>query len=285
MNCGILIFAHNSTEIDYALTAIISGKLAKKQLKVPVTLVTDTSTVLWLKTSNMYTTALTVFDSIIETDKPITTNTRQLYDGTASTTVPFVNANRSDAWDLTPYDRTLMIDSDFLLFSNVLSNFWDNTESFMIAPAMVDVIGNRVGTLDKFVSDEGIPLMWATTVMFTKNEESRQFFNLVKHIKKHYAIYAEIYRFDSRTYRNDIAFSIASHIIAGFVTNSQYFLPPILTSQDKDLIQSVHSNGVRLLVNNPLSDQFNICNIQNSDIHLMNKQSIVRFANELLEIA
>lgn len=285
MNCGIIIFAHNSKSLDYALTAIIAGKLAKKHLKVPVTLITDTSTVDWIKKSGKYTIATSVFDSIIETDKPSTSNTRQLYDGQLSTSVPFVNANRSDAWDLTPYDRTLLIDSDFLIFSDTLSHYWDSTESFMISPSMNDIVGNRVGVLDKFVSDESIPLMWATTVMFTKNAESKHFFDLVKHIKLNYTTYAEIYRFDSRIYRNDIAFSIASHIVNGFVTNPVYFLPPILTCQDKDLIQSVHSTGVRLLVNTLQSNQFVLCNISNSDMHIMNKQSIVRFADQFLEIS
>jgi hypothetical protein len=41
MKKGALIFAHNSRDIDYALMAIISGGLVKKNLKVPVSLATD----------------------------------------------------------------------------------------------------------------------------------------------------------------------------------------------------------------------------------------------------
>lgn len=284
MSYGIVIFAHNSAEIDYALTAIIAGNLAKNQLNVPVTLITDSPTVEWLRQSNMHNVALSVFESIIETDKPVTNNKRQLFDGTTSSTVPFVNANRSDVWDLTPYDRTLLIDSDFLIFSNTLSNYWDVQESFMISPAMKDIIGNRVGVLDKHVSNEGIPLLWATTIMFTKDQYSKQFFDLVKHIKANYQTYGDIYRFDSRMYRNDIAFSIASHIIHGFSPSSQIYLPPILTAQGTDLIHSVHDNGLRLLVNDMQTNQFLICNVSNSDIHIMNKQAIVRSASQLLEI-
>ena len=49
MNTGVLIFAHNSRDVDYALTAVISAGLAKKYLKVPVSLVTDSPTLEWMK--------------------------------------------------------------------------------------------------------------------------------------------------------------------------------------------------------------------------------------------
>jgi hypothetical protein len=48
MKNGCLIFAHNNRQIDYSLLALISGGLAKKNLKVPISLVTDKSTVDWL---------------------------------------------------------------------------------------------------------------------------------------------------------------------------------------------------------------------------------------------
>ena len=54
MNKGILIFAHNSREVDYILTAVLAASLAKKYLKAPVSLVTDNSTLIWAKTSNIY---------------------------------------------------------------------------------------------------------------------------------------------------------------------------------------------------------------------------------------
>jgi hypothetical protein len=56
--------------------AIISGGLAKKNLKVPVSLVTDKWTIAWLKESNMYSKAESIFDKIIEVEKPVTKNYR-----------------------------------------------------------------------------------------------------------------------------------------------------------------------------------------------------------------
>jgi len=284
MNCGVLIFAHNSRDVDYALMSIVAGGLAKNYLKVPVSLVTDQSTVNWLKESNRYSQAKSLFDQIIIVDRPNTDNIRRLNDGAESKTVPFINANRSSAWDLTPYDRTLLIDSDYLIFSSALSEYWNYDSSFMIASAMNDVRGDRKGTLDSWVSTEGIPLYWATAIMFTKNQESKLYFDLVKSVKENYQTYAEIYRFNSRTYRNDIAFSIAKHIIEGFVTAQTQNLPPILTAQDKDLIAVAREAGLTMLIQDTLSDNMILGNFSNRDIHIMNKQAIIRSANNLLEM-
>ena len=39
MTRGILIFAHNNRDVDYALMSIVSGHLAGKYLQVPVSLI------------------------------------------------------------------------------------------------------------------------------------------------------------------------------------------------------------------------------------------------------
>jgi hypothetical protein len=285
MNKGILIFAHNSREVDYILTAVVSGALAKKYLKVSISLVTDIGTLDWAKTSNIYSKVEEIFDNIIIVDKPISDNTRILNDGSMwSKIIPFVNANRADAYSLTPYDRTLLIDSDFLIFSDNLSSYWDVDASLLISPAMNDIRGDRIGVLDKWVSDEGIPLLWATTVMFTKNNESKLFFELVNYIRQNYDTFSLIYRFNPKIFRNDIAFSIAKHMLDGFETKSAG-LPPILTSLDTDIVYSITSDTVKILVENSTNQGSKIIsNIVGRDLHIMNKQAIVRSASTLLEI-
>lgn len=284
MNKGVVIFAHNSRDVDYALMALISGGLAKKNLNVPVSLITDKFTIDWMKESKMYSKAVKIFDKIIKVKLPSTDNSRRLNDGTDFKEVPFINSNRPNVWDLTPYDKTLLIDSDFLIFTDNLNQFWDVDESVMIAPSMTDIRGDRIGTLDKWVSDEGVPLYWATTVLFTKNEESELFFKLVDHIKNNYTLYSELYRYNPAIYRNDISFSVAKHIMDGFATKS-INLPSVLTAQDKDLVHSVTDTGVRVLVSDPLDEgKMTICKVSNRDIHIMNKQAIVRLASNFMEL-
>ena len=287
MTKGALIFAHNNRDIDYALMALISGGLAKKHLKVPVSLATDESTLEWMKTSGIYQRATEVFDKILVVEKPVTGNTRRLHDGIENTkTVPFVNSNRSSAWDLTPYHRTLLLDSDYFVFSNSLGEYWDNAEDVIIADAINDIIGpNRVGYHDRYVSDTGVQLFWATTVMFTKNKHSKAFFDMVTYVKENYQYYGDLFRFSTTQYRNDIAFSVAKHILDGFETTQGTTLPSLLTAIDKDILHSVDKTGkLTFLVTPDLNSNYCAAAIKDQDIHIMNKQSVVRHAAALLEL-
>lgn len=285
MTRGILLFAHNSSAVDYGLLSIVSGGLAKKNLNVPVSLVTDESTVQWLKQSNMYSTASDIFDKIIIVDQPSTTNTRQLRDGTTKETIPFINANRQSAWELTPYDRTLLIDVDYLILSTNLSQFWEVDFDIMISPAINDICSdNRIGYHDKYISDTGVHLYWATTVMFTKNHQSRIFFDLVESIKNNYKVYSDIYRFSADQYRNDISFSVAKHILDGFSTNLIGSLPPILTAQDRDVLVGITDSKLTFLIDDIASQKNFPTVVSGIDIHVMNKQSIVRHADKLMGI-
>ena len=284
MKRGILIFAHNSRDVDYALMSLVSAKFAKENLQVPISLVVDKFTVEWMQTSNIYDLSRETFDKIIEIEKPVTQNIRVLSDGLTSKTVPFINSNRASVWDLTPYDRTLLIDSDFLIMSNRLDEYWEVNSSVMLSSSMQDVRGDRKGILDSWVSETGIPLYWATTVMFTKNNESKIFFDLVDVIRTNYNYFADLFRFNPKQYRNDISFSIAKHMLNGFENRGED-LPPILTLLDKDLIHSIDENQLRVYLNDSVSaDQVVIASIKDLDVHVMNKQSIIRNAKELLEI-
>jgi hypothetical protein len=285
MNNGILIYAHNSRAVDYAVMSIISGGLAKKYLGVPASLVTDTATVEWMRESNILEKATTVFENLIIVDRPQTDNTRRLSDGATSETVPFLNSNRSSAWELSPYDRTLLIDSDFLIFSNRLSEYWNVDSDVMIGESINDICDNsRLGYHDRYISDVGVKLYWATTVMFTKNEAAKTFFDTVNFIKDNYSYYADVFRFDSRQFRNDIAFSIAKHILDGYEESNIGNLPPVTTLLDKDILHTVNKNKLTVLVSPRLDSEYCAASIDGTDLHVMNKQSIHRNKDTLLEL-
>lgn len=286
MNKGALIFAHNSREIDYILLSTIAGGLAKKNLKIPITLVTDESSVEWAKESEIYSFVETVFENVIIVDKPSDKNFRNLKDGATSKHVPFINSNRYSAYDLSPYYTTLLIDSDFLIFTDHLSNYWDLDYDIMIGKSMNDIIGNRSEDLDKRVSEVGPHMYWATTVMFKKNKTSKIFFNLVSFIKENYNYFADLYRFDPRQYRNDISFSIAMHILNGFEENTIQSLPDITTVLDSDVLEKINvDSSLKILASDKIDPQkYFMSSIRNKDLHILNKQSIIRLKDELLKL-
>lgn len=283
MKTGVLLFCHNNRDIDYALMATIAGGLAKKNLKQSVSVVTDQSTLDWVDESGNEKFH-EIFDEIILTDKPEISNYRKLYDGVNSKNTPFINSTRSDAWDLTPYDRTLLIDTDYLVMSNHLNEYWNVDQDIMISPAIKDAYSTaRIGVHDRYVSDVGCDLYWATTIMFTKNPETKIFFDLVKHIKDNYEYYGDLYQFRSRQYRNDISFSIALHIMNNHQNENEIGLPPVLSTMDKDILVDVKDDGRLTFLLSPMLDsKFCAGSFSDIDIHVMNKQSIIRNSEKLL---
>lgn len=267
MSRGILIYAHNNETIDYVAMATIAAKLAKKHLGYPVSLATDIDSKLSLKDQS-------IFENIIILEKPHNKTKRK----SNNLVVSFLNYNRSTAWDITPYDQTLLIDADYFIFTNKLNEFWSIDQSFLISNSTNFFIENKSAYLDRFISFQGIPMKWATTILFTKDAESKLYFDLVEYIKKEYYYFSLLYKFNPRMYRNDIAFSIADHILNGHLTTDRYSLPTInaLLPENK-IINLDLTTGCKFLVNDS-SDSY-IVDITKSDIHFMNKDNLMENIN------
>jgi len=284
MNNGVLIYAHNSRDVDYLDLAIISAQLAKKNLKVPVSLVTDKSTMQWAVESNKMSYVEDIFQHVIFSENFYEYQYRRLHDGKENfKDVLFLNKDRCSAWNLTPYDRTLLIDSDFLIFTSELSNYWNVDQDFLIAASANDFYHeSRLEYNDNYISDVSIKMRWATTIMFTKNKNSKLVFDLVEFIRDNYYYFSELYRCRSRTFRNDIAFSIASHILNSNLATDEYFLPSVSSSFDKDLLIDIKQDKLFFLLSSKFGDTYTLCSKKYQDIHVMNKQSIVRNKDKLL---
>ena len=147
----------------------------------------------------------------------------------------------------------------------------------MISGGIRDIKGNRPAILDRQISETGPKLSWATTVMFNKTEKSKLFFQLINFIRENWEYYSDLYRFDPRQYRNDISFSIANHILNGHQVNDDYELPNILTVFDKDDLVEVDSSGkLTFLISDNHQENFIATAVKGTDIHIMNKQSVIR---------
>ena len=285
MKKGILIFAHNNRQIDYARMSLVTGSLAKKNLGVPVSLATDPSTVEWMRESNIFDKASEIFDHIIIVNRPQENNNRKFFDGKENFVAPFNNGNRSSVWEITPYEHTLLIDSDYFVLSDNLSKYWQVDADLLIGSGYNDIVGeSRTGYLDRYISDTGVKMLWATTVMFKKTQSTKIFFELVQHIKDNYRHFADVYRFNPLMFRNDIAFSVARHIMYGFEQDTEYSLPPIFSVTDKDMLYDVDANKFTFLITPTMNDQYCITTVKDKDVHIMNKQSISRNFDKLMEL-
>jgi hypothetical protein len=63
-------------------------------------------------------------------------------------------------------------------------------------------------------------------------------------------------------------------------------LPSLLTVQDTDMIADVKENSIKFLIKSNMGhENYYVSSIEGLDIHLMNKQSIVKNYDRLKELA
>ena len=288
MSNGILIFSHNNSQIDYSKIAYISAKFAKKNLGVPVSLVTDMGTKEWMEKQDWYNNK--IYDKIILTDNTHSIQqNRRYYDGSLDFKKShFKNVYRVNSYDITPYDQTLVIDVDLLIVNDRLKNIWNSNNDFMINRTSHDLASDRDLFEFKRVSDHGIDFYWATAFFFRKTIWTKTFFGLCQHIIDNYEYYRFVYRIDNPLMRNDYVFSIAIHIMNGF---SNKIVQPSLPCKiyyvlDKDeLVEVKNDKSFKFLVQKKDHlGEYRLVKTDNQNMHIMNKFSIGRLSEKLLEV-
>lgn len=271
MSRGILIYAHNNETVDYVQLSCAAAKLAGTHLDLPVTLVTDVQS-----TQSTVSNYSKYFEQTVMVDQPHNQNKR-IIDGVACS---FLNSNRSSAWHVTPYDHTLVIDADYFVFTKKLNEYWDIDQSFMMAKSADFFVDSIKGFLDNRTSGNGLPLKWATTMMFKKNKESKMMFDLVDAIKENYHYFYSLYNFDSRMYRNDIAFTIACHMLRGHATGSDYELPTINTAiMSSSIVDIGVDSKLKLLIKH---SEPCLITVEGIDLHFLNKLDLIKHLEKFL---
>ena len=290
---GVIMFAHNNTEIDYFRLAVVNALLVQKNLGIKnVTVVTDPHS---LKQGEKTLGKRLINKAInniivIEKDKKFKALNQRLYKDTSHTTkyLPFYNVNRCDAYHLSPYDETLLIDVDYLILSDTLNHCWGHNNELMMNWKYQDIMYERKDPSLARLNDMGITMYWATVVYFRKTEYVESFFNIVSHVKNNPQFYKDLYQWQGTLYRNDYSFSIAAHMMSGFVDKGIPQLPTTLyKSFDTDDIHSaIDENTIVMYLEKPRSPgDFMLTKWQGIDLHIMNKWAINRVSEELLEYA
>ena len=261
---GVVMFARNS-KLNYMRIAQHNCKLIKKHLQLPVAVITDT------KTRDESDTEM--FDYVIMDDTQYE-NTRVFYLKSEKLATPWLNGSRSDAYDLTPFDRTLLLDADYLIMSDRYKTLFEIDQDFSCHYDVLDVTGQNLYKTDERLSPYTIPMVWATAVVFNKCEFADNVFALMKLVKEHWQYYSALYQFSPKVFRNDFALSIALHILKGYGTEacSIPWRLPTLTSRAR--IIDYDERGIKYVYEKQDRDYVGrVC----QDIHIMDKKSLVDF--------
>lgn len=203
MTRGALIFAFNNEHTDYIGMAAWSARRIGRHLDIPIALVTDVDAT---------DTRVREFDRVITT-QAVPGGSRWFDD--YADTVTWYNASRIDAFRLTPWEHTLVLDADYVVSSNNLNSLWHINTDFLCHKNAWDV---KTGSLLTGLNTFGrlrMPMWWATVMCFRKSTTSQYIFDAMSMVRQNWQHYRELYHIDQATYRNDFALSIALNIVSG----------------------------------------------------------------------
>jgi hypothetical protein len=255
MTRGVLLFAHNNQQVNYGAMAYWLALRVRDHLGVGTSLVTDRATARAL--DEEYPQWRDRFQQVF-LQESLATQTKRY--GTPDNQLTFHNLDRTDAWALTPYDETLLMDTDLVIQTPALAKLWGSNEDYVACDWSTDLYGNTDAEFT-WVSDHSIKFYWATVFYFRKTPATEQFFKKCQWVKQHYSWLCYVYKLPSGPMRNDFVWSIALHSLGEPIATIPF---NTMHSNFEDRIIEMNSQAVRFLT--PLG----VCKIT-ADVHVFNK--------------
>jgi hypothetical protein len=264
MTTGALIFAFNNEQTDYLAMAQWSARRIRRHLNIPVAVVTDCTD----------DSRLQEFDQVIH-QTASTGGTRWFEDYKA--TVSWHNAGRVDAYSLTPWDRTLVLDADYVVCSDQLKRLLNSTQDFLAHRTAIDAVRPEDKFLDSFGTSK-FPMWWATVMMFQKSNTAQYIFDCMQMIRDNWQHYRDLYGISEKNYRNDYALSIALGIVSGHTLTVDSISWPLMsvTPETELSIKGHGPSEVWYMNYQDQSNQPKIVGMLGQDFHAMGKSHLER---------
>lgn len=178
------------------------------------------------------------------------------------------NFGRCDAYKLSPWDQTILLDCDYIVLDNNLLKLLDTVQDYALHDSNV--------YLDDFTRQEPIgayslPMLWATVVVFNRTEKAKLLFDLVARIERNYPYYCKLYNITNTNFRNDFAFTIADNIINGYSPNNpQCRIPwPLITASNP--LKSIQINNNKVTV----KDEKRAYVLPKQNLHIISKEYLL----------
>lgn len=213
---GILAFAIDTVDTSYSTIANRTVKLASQTLGLPYTIITQDH----MADMNWHN-----YRHDVDLGRP----------------VEWKNFGRNLAYELSPYEETLVIDADYVVLDPNLLRIFDTDWDYLIQRQARTLNDESVPTV---MGAHSLPYVWATVFAFRKTPKSQLFFDLVRRIEANYHYYRELFNVESRSYRNDYAFAMADIIINGFSVSNNSIPGPMLNVLQPIESMTVQNNQV-----------------------------------------
>ena len=173
---GVVLFASNNGSLNYVKQASFLARRIKKYMNLPTTLITDTNV------KEKYPYWEHHFDNII-TYRQLRTiaQNKRYFDGDLyNKHLLFNNSNRSNVYRLSPYNETIVMDTDYIISNDTLNKCFDSPHDFLIYKD-----ATHIGIHDKTpeftnISDTGVDFYWATVFFFRKTKMTKVFIQFLR---------------------------------------------------------------------------------------------------------
>ena len=247
---GIVVFAFNSATVDYVALADQTSRLTAKALDLPITLITD-----------MDASPVFSYDRVIRIESQ--SGNFRVDNGVEK---EWRNFGRYLAYELSPYDETLLIDGDYLVLDNSLLKLFDQPFDYRLMHNSQTPGGPSYKLMGSIAA---LPFVWATVVLFRKSPKTEQYFDLIGRIQRNYGYYRALFN-GHGSYRNDYAFAMADIILNGYSIDEYKSIPwNMITIEDK--ISKLESNGKFIVVRQDNKADV----IAKQNLHVMDKDYLL----------
>ena len=258
---GVVVFAFNTSDVDYVSLADKTSKLTKHHLGLPITLITDVDS-----------TPQFGYDRVIRINAK--TGNFRTNNGIKK---EWRNFDRYTAYELSPYDTTILLDGDYLVLDDSLLVLLEQDFDYRLmhqSRGLKDPLYSMMGS-------HGLPFVWATVVLFNKSKSTEQYFDLIKRIQNNYPYYKTLYNCNG-SYRNDYAFAIANIILNGYGLDEYKGIPWSMLTLEQ-AIDNIELKNNFLVVRQAAAAHV----IAKQNIHVMDKKFLMsenfnRFVNNVL---
>lgn len=268
---GVLIFAKNNEQFNYIKQAEVAATMAKHFLDVPVSLIT-------LETDYKDNTS-DIWDKVIYLDDVEVVNGRGVIVNGKREQITWYNLDRLLAYDLSPYDETILIDGDYLIQNSVLSNVWGSVEPMLMNTASRVPSKQQEHIYEKVITDGYPSIHWFTVCYFRKCKQTEQWFTLAKEVKENNDFYSTTFGSPYTFYRNDITAAIASHVMNGYTDG---WIKPLPTRQINSYapenIIDINKGSVTL------NTSEGPVRLKDTNVHLLNKLEIENNYDRFMEL-
>ena len=283
MTSGVVFFAYNTEQIDYLRLAVIAARYVRRHMPDrEICLITDKGSWDWFSKSNFGKSNDYAFDDVVLLDADPTPNKRSHSDSPYTKFISdFKNGNKHLVYRYSPYQQTLLLDIDYIVQNNSLDYVFAGDDAVTLFHNAESLVGKLPGRRQRYLDDQGIPMLWSTAVYFDKTDPVTElFFDMWGHVKDNYDFYQFLYGFPGTMFRTDFCVSIATHLLnaqghGNLVSN--FPMPMINMSQLDDIVKINHADKwVYMVTDQEETWKTSLTSIKNENVHVMNKRALAR---------